>query len=199
MRATEVQGRVLLTSSFTRRAVLAALGGACVSFAARGAHATVMRGLSLTALVQRSDRIVIGVAVDAQASFVTLGGTRRIVTDVRVRVDEIVAKGPANAELRVRVLGGRVGREAELVEGQAEMGLGAPCLLFLRAVSPELHWVNGMAQGHFPLEIGSSGATRLAASPRLPELLQRTDCAVDRLVGQELEAARALVRGALAP
>jgi hypothetical protein len=186
---------LLKSSNVTRRALLAVLGSGGVTLAARGAQATVMRGLSLEALVQQSDRIVIGSALGSQPSFVTLGGTRRIVTDMRVRVDEVVAKAAAGPELVVRVLGGRVGHEAELVEGQAELRLGAPCLLFLCAVSAQLHWVNGMAQGHFPLQIAENGGARLAPSPRLPELLKRSGSAVERLVGQELGAARALVRG----
>jgi hypothetical protein len=181
-----------------RRALLTTLGVTAALFATRSARATVVQGLTLAALAQRSDCILIATALAAESRYVALGGSPRIVTDVRVRIEEIIAKtAPASPELEVRVLGGRVGGSAEFVEGQAELSLNAPCVLFLRRASAEIHWVNGMAQGHYPLREDRSGALRLNASPRLPEMLNLANSAVERLAGQELGAARALVQGAL--
>jgi len=178
----------------TRRLCLGAIAG--IAFAARHAEATIMRGLTLEALVQKSDAVVIATALEAASRYVTLGGSRRIVTDTRLRIEEHVAHGAPPREVVVRVLGGRIGHAAELVEGQAELTPGVPSVLFLRAAGAELHWVNGMAQGHYPLQNAENGARFLVPSPRLPELLARAGSAVERLSGCELAEARALISGA---
>jgi hypothetical protein len=166
----------------------------------RLAHATIVSGMTLEALVQRSAHIVLVTPFASSARFIDLPGSHRIVTDVNVRIDQVLAKAPpAASEVSVRVLGGVIGKSAEFVDGQAELSRGAPCLLFLCRVTDDVHWVAGMAQGHFPLRIDDAGTARLSASPRLPEMLHPERSAARRLVGADIPAARALVERALAP
>jgi len=60
-----------------------------------------------------------------------------------------------------------------------------------------LHYVNGMAQGHYPLR--QSAARELTRSPDLPEILNFEDSAVKALVGSELASAGARIRALSAP
>jgi hypothetical protein len=157
------------------------------------AHATVARSLSLSALVQRSSRILVVTALTAESHFEELGRRRRIVTDTRMRVEEHIAKQQiGETELMVRTLGGSVGRLGELVHGQARLVLGEPCVAFFLQGPDGLHYFNGMAQGHYPLS--NDGAKRLLRSPDLPELLSFDGSAVKALVGSELGPARERIR-----
>jgi hypothetical protein len=162
------------------------------------ASATIVRALSLPSLVQSSRRIVVVTALDAESHFEELGRRRRVVTDTRVRVEEGLAKSDGVAsELMVRTLGGAVGRLGERVDGQARLSLGEPCVAFLLQGPDGLHYVNGMAQGHYPLR---GAATRqLSQSPDLPEMLGFESSAVKALVGSELSQAGARIRALLAP
>ena len=159
------------------------------------ASATIVRAMPLAALVQSSRRVVVITALAASSHFEELGRRRRVVTDTRVRVDEVVAKGEGvDSELMVRTLGGSIGRLGELVHGQAQLVLGEPCVAFLMQGPDGLHYVNGMAQGHYPLR-----ARLLTKSPDLPEILDFDSSAVKALVGSELGAAAARIRGLVAP
>jgi hypothetical protein len=172
--------------------------GAATSAISVTASATIVRALSLSALVQTSRRVLVVTALASESHFEELGRRRRVVTDTRVRVEEVVAKGEGvDSELLVRTLGGSVGRLGELVHGQARLTFGQPCVAFLLQGPDELHYVNGMAQGHYPLENGA--ARRLARSPDLPEILNFDRSAVKTLVGRELDAARTQIRALVQP
>jgi hypothetical protein len=182
-----------------RRELLGMLGaGALATLSARSARATLVRGLSLSELVTRSERIVLGRALEHTAHYEEIGGSRRIVTDITLSVDDVLAKEAPAATLTLRVLGGVVGRQGEYVAGQPELELGGACALFLRALPSGIHWVTGMAQGHFPLRNDEHGEARLHASPHLPDMLEREHSAVRALVGRHVLEARALVMEALA-
>jgi hypothetical protein len=158
------------------------------------ASATVVRSLSLPALVQGSRRIVVVTALASQSHYEELGRRRRIVTDTRVRVDEGIAKAEGmDSELMVRTLGGSIGDVGELVHGQAQLVLGEPCVAFLLQGPDGVHYVNGMAQGHYPLR--GSSERRLSRSADLPKILDFDSSAVKALVGSELAAARQRIRG----
>jgi len=177
--------------------LLGVASGAATGAISSTASATIVRALSLTSLVQTSRRIVVVTALAAESHFEDLGRRRRVVTDTRVSVEEVVAKGEGvDRELLVRTLGGSIGRLGELVHGQARLILGQPCALFLLQAPDGLHYVNGMAQGHYPVEQGA--ARRLARSPDLPEILNFDSSAVKALVGTELDVAGARIR-ALVP
>ena len=184
-----------------RRAFLGGIGALVGSLgASREASATLLRGLSLEQLSKGSDHILVGTALEATSRWEVVGGRRRIVTDTRVRVDDVVARAtPQDLELEVRTLGGTIGDIASLVYGEAQLSLEEPCLLFLANHDNGLRHVVGMAQGHYPLRRDASQALRLLASPRMPELVGKASpFAFHRLVGKELTEARVMVREALA-
>ncbi len=154
--------------------------------------------MSLPSLVQGSRRIVVVTALASESHFEELGRRRRIVTDTRVRVEERLAKADgADSELLIRTLGGSLGRLGERVHGQAQLVVGEPCVAFLLQGPDGLHYVNGMAQGHYPLR--GPAARQLATSPDLPEILDFQSSAVKALVGSELSAAGARIRALVTP
>ena len=177
----------------TRRGLLLGLGtGAALSAWGFPASATVVRSLSLPALVQSSRSIVVVTALASESHYEELGRRRRIVTDTRVRVEERLAKESLESEVMLRTLGGSVDRVGELVHGQARLSLGKPCVAFLLRGPDGLHYFNGMAQGHYPLSEAS--VKRLLKSPDLGEVLQAQDSAVKELVGRELSTAAQRIR-----
>lgn len=166
----------------------------------RSAEATLVRGLSLEELVAQSSRILVGRALDATSQWVTLGGRKRIVTDVRVRVEDVLAKAPPEAsEIMVRTLGGTVGNVGALVHGEAELMFDEECVVFLRVASEGIHRIIGMAQGHYPLRPDEKRVQRLHASPRSAEILANDRSALRRLVGRDLSEAHSMIRGVLKP
>jgi hypothetical protein len=183
----------------SRRGLLIGVAAGAVASTWGGtAAATIVRSLTLPALVQRSRRIVVVTALDAESHFEDLGRRRRIVTDTRVRVEEKLAKGDGiENELLVRTLGGSVGRLGERVHGQAQLLLGEPCVAFLLQGPDGLHYVNGMAQGHYPLR--GAAVQKLLSSPDLPEILDFESSAVKALAGSELAAAAGRIRALVAP
>jgi hypothetical protein len=178
-----------------RRGLLCALGAtACAFFQAPQARATTARAVTLGELVQRSTSIVVGPPLARQAQWMELAGARRIVTETRARVEELVAGGdPESSEVIFRTLGGQVGTIGQLVEGEAEFRLGEPALVFGRRVEPVTFSVSAMAQGHYPILKGAQDRV-LRASPKLPSLVNLTGSAVARLSGRSLAEARGLVR-----
>lgn len=132
-------------------------------------------------------------ALAAESHFEELGRRRRVVTDTRVRVEETLAKGGSvERELMVRTLGGSIGRLGELVHGQARLRMGEQCVAFLLKGPDGLHYVNGMAQGHYPLS--SEKLRRLLMSPGMPKIVDYDHSAVKELVGTELGRAAARIR-----
>ena len=161
------------------------------------AEASLFRGLSLADLSQLSELILVATPLAASSHWETLGGRRRIVTDTRVRVEDVVAKSiPTDGELVVRTLGGTVGDRAALVYGEAALFVNQTSVLFM--VQREgVQRVTGMAQGHYPLFADAEQALRLTQSPQAPELVGEAQPAMHVLAGQELGRARALIRAAL--
>jgi hypothetical protein len=184
--------------SFNRRQSFGVLAAIAVGLFSGRASATLVRGLTLTALTRKSQAAAVGVALDARSHFVELGGQRRIVTDTRLGIRDAFFGGPGS-ELMVRTLGGRADGVGELVSGQPELELGRAALLFLLEGPDSIHHVVGMAQGHFPLQTDERGQERLRPSPRLPRIANFADSAVKRLSGLELALARHLVLEARRP
>jgi len=171
------------------------LGAALLTAPAR---ATLLRGLSLPALVQLSQRILVLEPFDAVCRYAEIGGRKSIVTDTRVVVHESWAAA-GDAELTLRTLGGRLDSVGELVHGQPVLELGVRAVAFLTLGRDQKEWwVTGMAQGHFPLS-GSAETSRLLSSRGLPEIVNLETSAVRRLVGRQLGEARELVRQARQP
>ena len=183
----------------SRRGLLLGLAsGAAAGVFSATTSATIVRAMSLRALVQGSSRILVITPLSAESHFEDLGRRRRIVTDTRVRVDEAVAKGEgAGSELMVRTLGGSIDRLGELVHGQARLVFGQACVAFLLQAPDGLHYVNGMAQGHYPLRL--SAGRELDSSPDLPEIVDFESSAVKELAGSALDKAGTRIRALLAP
>jgi hypothetical protein len=179
----------------SRRGLLLGLAsGAATSVVVNSASATIVRSVSLQTLVNGSARILVVTPLTAESHYEELGRRRRIVTDTRVRVEEVVAKAGADAsELLVRTLGGSLGGVGELVHGQAQLLVGQACVAFLLQGPDGLHYVNGMSQGHYPLR--GANARQLSASPDLPKILDFDSSAVKALVGSELGSASQRIRG----
>jgi hypothetical protein len=178
--------------------VLGLASGATVGVLSGSAAATVVRAVSLPSLVESSRRIVVLTALSADSHFEEMGRRRRVVTDTRVRVEQVLAKGAASeSELMVRTLGGEIGRLGERVHGQAQLVLGEPCVAFLLEGPDGIHYVNGMAQGHYPLRGRSS--RQLMKSPDLPEIIDFDSSAVKALAGSELDPATARIRALVRP
>jgi hypothetical protein len=175
----------------------AALGGLGALLLPRRAEASLFRGLSVAELSQLSELILVATPLDASSHWETLGGRQRIVTDTRVRVEDVLAKSiPTDGELLVRTLGGTVGERAALVYGEAALFLNRTSVLFMVQSAGALR-VTGMAQGHYPLFADASQTLRLTASPRAAELVGDAEPAMRVLAGQELGRARTLIRAAL--
>jgi hypothetical protein len=163
------------------------------------AGATLMRGLSLKNMVGRSEQVLLLTPLESHCLYAEIAGRRAIVTDTRLRVDDVIAKEtPSDGELVIRTLGGQLNGEGELVHGQAEFSQGGLCLTFLTRGSDSTLWVTGMAQGHFPVD-SATAEQRLAASPHLPAIRDWEGCAVRALVGRALPEARQLILKANEP
>ncbi len=178
----------------SRRALLSSLAASSFLALSRPAQATLVRGLSLAELVGRSSCVVQLTAREAVSHYVMLGGRRSIVTDTRVQVEATLAKGATlPTELDVRTLGGVVDGVGELVHGQAQLELGEPSVGFL-VDAGGVHWVTGMAQGHYPLRFEPGRDALLEASRNLPTIRDWEASAVRQLAGQSLTSARRLLR-----
>ena len=178
-----------------RRTVIRALAasglGAMGIVVAGRAEATVVRAVSLDQLVKRSTSVLVGLPLERWAEWTRIGGTKRIVTLTRVRVEETVS-GAEDSELLVRTLGGRIGDIGQLVDGEAELRVGERSLLFSHRYDAGLSGVTAMAQGHYPFD-SSSGVARLLRSPRVATMLREKNAAVEQLEGMTVRDAKSLV------
>jgi hypothetical protein len=162
----------------------------------REAEAAVSILMSLGELVELSDRVIIGTAVEKKSQWEDLPSGKRIVTYTRVSVDEAMTGAGAESEVWVRTLGGVVDKIGQAVSGEASLAMNRPSLLFL---TPDLgegsmtaRAVLGMAQGHYPID-DSGPEPKLAASPDAGKLLPRrgpTTPAREVLLGAPVSRAR---------
>ena len=180
---------------FSRRTFLFTLAASSSTLAiSHPAGATTVRGLELSELVRASQRVLVATALDAQSRYERSRSGRRIVTDVRVRVEESwLGAEPSPSEFSVKVYGGRIGDEAELVFGQPEFLTGERSVLFLMEWGSGSAVVTGMSQGQYRLLRSSSGELRLSPPKGLSRVANRERSAVGRLAGLDVSAARALV------
>ena len=158
------------------------------------ARATLMRGLSLSALCGQSQHILLARGLESHCVSLPIGGRPMIVTETKLRVEDVLAKvQPTHSEIVVRTLGGVLDGVGELVHGQAEFSLDASCVAFLTRAKDGALWVSGMAQGHYPIASLERSEARLSASPHLPSLRDFEHSAVRSLVGKSLLGARGLI------
>jgi hypothetical protein len=148
----------------------------------------------LKELVQQSQSVVVATPLGGTCSWERVGGSRRIVTYTRIRVDQLVrGEDPDSAEMVVRTLGGSVGKIGQLVEGQAELRAGQSTLLFTLALERDLYGVTALAQGEYRVVPEAAGRI-LRPSRLLPKIIGRNDSALQRLTGKALADALQIVR-----
>ncbi len=112
-------------------------------------------------------------------------------------MDDAIHGDAPEKEILVRTLGGTLNDVGEIVHGEAELAINESCVVFLRTDSQGVELVTAMAQGHYPLTLDSSGATRLRPSRNMPDLVRGSAAisAVQQLSGLGIADARALIRG----
>lgn len=117
------------------------------------ARATLLKGLSLDDLCQRSGVILRGEVVSRSAAW--KGG--RIYTRVTLRVESSL-RGAHRAGQTVSFwrLGGKVGRYVQLIRGAPTFRRGDRVLVFLSRRGAHL-FVTGMAQGRFAIRQATAG------------------------------------------
>jgi len=149
--------------------------------------ASTFRPIALARLVEQSEVIVVAMPISAECHWATIGSVLRLVTDFTLEVDwTLQGTSVTGEDIVVRTLGGSDGNLASLVYGEAQLAIGQSSLLFLvRNRDSELH-VLGMAQGHYPLQIGESGEWQIATSPGLEGVTQFQLSAAKTLSGRML-------------
>ncbi|MFO0588758.1 MAG: hypothetical protein U0441_14505 [Polyangiaceae bacterium] len=154
------------------------------------AEASVSVLLSLDELVAASSSVVVGTPAEHKCQWEELGGSKRIVTYTKIKVDKTIA-GSAGSEVWVRTLGGVVDNLGQAVSGEAQLTQGSKAVLFLLKRG-DVTMVTGMAQGHYPIKVDEKGISRLKASPDAGAQLRPPGPSIsarDVLVGQPLDTA----------
>jgi len=186
----------MLRTMLSRRQWIGSVGVGCAAATWPGlASATLARAISLPQLVGLSQYALVGTATDANSRWEMLGKAKRIVTYVRLEVEQpIDGRPPPDTSLMLRTLGGRVGDIGQLVHGEVRFELGARSVVFLTPDSDGVLAVTAMAQGHYPLLADASEAVlRLQPSPNMPELVSIQGSAVQRLAQRTVFEAEQLV------
>jgi hypothetical protein len=120
---------------------LAALGAA-----ANAARATTIEGMSLRELVASAPTVVRGTVTGSSSHW--NADRSLIVTDVRIRVLEVLKGRPAS-EVVVTQPGGQVGKLRVDVDGAEAYPAGREMVLFLRATPGGMNHVIGLSRGRF--------------------------------------------------
>jgi hypothetical protein len=125
------------------------------------ASASVVIAPSFDKLVADADAIVYAEVVERASRWERRGNRNVIVTDVTLRVREVL-KGKSDAIRVVRVLGGTVGEVTQQVVGAPLFIVGDRDVLFLRrgAISP----VVGLYHGRFRVVEGHNGSGEFVAN-----------------------------------
>jgi hypothetical protein len=181
-----------------RRGALLTLAAALMTTWIPGAaDAGVARPIALSELVRQSRYVVVGASVEAISRWEDVGKSHRIVTYHRFVVDRgLGSKRPAEKEVWVRTLGGRVGDIGQIVHGEAVLTAGETAVVFLAPGKDGVLQVTAMSLGHFPVLADKSGVPRLSVSPRLSKIIGAGPSAVEKLVGRTVAEADTLVQRA---
>lgn len=157
-----------------------ALGGisllaAAVWTTAAPLGATSLIRADLDQLAAGNERVVVGEVVDA-VSYWNQDKTF-ILTDVRFAPVETL-KGPADGELTVTLLGGRVGDLTSLIVGGAELVPGGSYVLFLNPEdlpgAPRALTVRDHCQGAFEVVLKDGGLRAVSQANRHPLVPDRS-------------------------
>lgn len=156
-----------------RRVLCGAMAVAIAASLAVPASATTLRRMSMEELVASNKTIVVGQVLDAR-SYWNKDKTF-IMTDVRIAVNESL-KGNAQGEVKVTLMGGRVGDLTTLIVGGAELIPGKSYVLFLNEESlpgVRAQTVRDLCQGAFDLVIGKDGLRAVSQANRHPLIPDR--------------------------
>lgn len=120
-----------------------------LSLLAAPADATIVEALSLNALVEGADHVLLVTCLGERA---LRDGHRRIVTDYEVRVEEVIKGGASTGDrLTVRRIGGEIGDLGMRIEGEPRLTPGERYVVFLRTMGGGILRPVGMSQGVLPV------------------------------------------------
>ena len=103
-----------------RRAFVSAAALLTAELVPSRSFATLMRGLPLRDLVGQSHHILLLSALESRCRYLDIGTRRSIITETRLRVEDVMGGVvPGDGELVVRTLGGVLDGVGQLVHGQA--------------------------------------------------------------------------------
>jgi hypothetical protein len=161
--------------------------------------ATVVAAIPLADLVGMSEWVVVATVKSARSHYETIGGSRRMVTDTELSIDEALmpnrsSNGVETATLTVRTLGGTIGDVAQYVPGEAVLAQGTTHLLFVDEGSDSVFRVSAMAQGQYPITLDEQGKRKLLPSPGLDVVIHPEQSAVATLAGHSVEQAQAMLQ-----
>lgn len=146
--------------TIARRGALLVLVSAVLAMASV-AGATLVKPMSLEALIGESD-VIVHATVESQTVTWASGDERAMIhtlTELRV-IDALKGDAKANDTVLIRQLGGEIGEEAILVEGNAQLVRGEEVVIFLdRDERAPLHYVVGMAQGKYHVDTSTQPPT----------------------------------------
>jgi hypothetical protein len=159
-----------ITKGLQRGAMVLAIAASAAS-----AGATTLIRAGLDDLVARNRAVVVGEVVDAK-SYWNEGHTF-ILTDVRLRLDDVL-KGSVSKDLKVTIMGGRVGDLTTLIVGGPELVPGNSYVLFLNEESlPGVEralTVRDLSQGAFEVKIGRGGLRAISQAGGQPLVPDRS-------------------------
>lgn len=114
-------------------------------------------------LIAEAGTILVSEVLETRSRWQQLAGRQVIVTDVRLRVEQLL-KGRVDAVTTVTLLGGTVGDVTQHVAGMPRFLVGDADVLFLAARPTITSPIVGMSHGRFRVVTGHGGAGRFIAN-----------------------------------
>lgn len=145
-------------------------------------------------LAKRSNRIVLGQVLSKKSMWNESGA--RIFTEAKIKVGETIHGQPLKT-VKVRRLGGVVGRIGQLVTGTVRFKPGEQVLLFLEDRGDH-HIVVGMRQGKFRLVTDKKTRARLALKNLTGLTLAKRERGGARMIATPFMKAKLSLKGILA-
>jgi hypothetical protein len=130
------------------------------------AKALILEHMGLEDLALQSEVVVFGTVAKMESRFDHRSSFRRIVTDVTIEVQRVIA-GDADKIVVITVPGGEVGDKGQLVPGAPRFRLGEDVVLFLKRVPDvvEHFSIVGFTQGVFKV-VREGGKVKVRQSLR---------------------------------
>jgi hypothetical protein len=141
---------------------------AVVALDAHEARASVSIPVTYDALLHGSSSAAVVTPIEQRSVW----ENGRIYTYSRVHVDRAIAGELAtDGEAWVRTMGGVVGKIGQVVEGEAVLTVGRPCVLFVHAGPVGAVEVTARAQGQFAIVLDEKKTQRVARSSAVGALI----------------------------